>query len=35
LILQGGMVIPAECSFEDKMVSAPGALINIAIIKFM
>jgi len=27
LILQGGMVISAECIFEDKMASALGALI--------
>jgi len=25
LILQGGIVIPAERIFEDKMASAPGA----------
>ena len=27
LILQGGIVIPTECIFEDKMESAQGALI--------
>jgi len=27
LILQGGIVILAECIFEDKMAPAPGALI--------
>jgi len=27
LILQGGIVISAECIFEDKMASAPGPLI--------
>jgi len=25
LILQGGIVIPADCVFEDKMALAPGA----------
>jgi len=25
-ILQGGIIIPTECIFEDKMASAPGAL---------
>jgi len=26
LILQGGIVIPTECIFEDKMPSTPSAL---------
>jgi len=29
LILQGSIVIPAECIFENKMASAPGALTEI------
>jgi len=29
LILQGGIIIPTECIFEDKMGSAPDALIKI------